>query len=88
MGKIGAVAFVILGLGAVTVAVSVWEWRELGDTGMGAAGYGALAVGVVAAVIVGSGLMGLIFFSSRRGYDEAPEFESDPDVHRDAANKS
>jgi uncharacterized membrane protein YidH (DUF202 family) len=37
-------------------------------------GYIALTIGVVLSIIVGAGLMALLFFSSRRGYDEPPTF--------------
>ncbi|WFU40464.1 hypothetical protein QA640_40915 [Bradyrhizobium sp. CB82] len=38
-------------------------------------GYVALALGAGFSVIVGVGLMALLFFSSRRGYDEPPHFK-------------
>lgn len=38
-------------------------------------GYVALALGVGFSVIVGVGLMALVFFSSRRGYDEPPHYK-------------
>ncbi|MCS3899923.1 hypothetical protein M2171_009056 [Bradyrhizobium japonicum USDA 38] len=37
-------------------------------------GYVALALGAGFAIAVGVGLMMLLFFSSRRGYDEPPHF--------------
>ncbi|MCK1357860.1 hypothetical protein [Bradyrhizobium sp. 199] len=37
-------------------------------------GYVALALGAGFSIIVGVGLMVLLFFSSRRGYDEPPHF--------------
>lgn len=37
-------------------------------------GYVALALGAGFSVVVGIGLMMLLFFSSRRGYDEPPHF--------------
>ncbi|MGX1319206.1 Zn-dependent protease with chaperone function [Bradyrhizobium sp. USDA 377] len=37
-------------------------------------GYVALTLGAGFSVIVGIGLMVLLFFSSRRGYDEPPHF--------------
>lgn len=37
-------------------------------------GYVALALGAGFSVVVGVGLMMLLFFSSRRGYDEPPHF--------------
>lgn len=38
-------------------------------------GYVALALGAGFSVVVGVGLMILLFFSSRRGYDEPPHFK-------------
>jgi hypothetical protein len=35
-------------------------------------GYVAMAFGVIFSLIVGVGLMALIFYSSRKGYDEPP----------------
>jgi hypothetical protein len=35
-------------------------------------GYFAMAVGVIFSLIVGVGLMALVFYSSRKGYDEPP----------------
>ncbi len=40
-----------------------------------AEGYLALALGAGFSVVVGVGLMMLLFFSSRRGYDEPPHFK-------------
>ncbi|MGJ5176480.1 hypothetical protein ACQR16_31230 [Bradyrhizobium oligotrophicum] len=37
-------------------------------------GYVAMALGVVVSLVVGVGLMGLVFYSSRRGYDEPAVF--------------
>jgi hypothetical protein len=54
----------------VAAAVSLWIWNQLGDTTMGAQGYVALVLGVVATLVIGGGLMGLVFYSSRHGYDE------------------
>ena len=33
-------------------------------------GYAAMIMGVVLSLVVGCGLMGLVFYSSRHGYDE------------------
>ena len=38
-------------------------------------GYVALALGAGFSVVVGIGLMTLLFYSSRRGYDEPPHFK-------------
>jgi hypothetical protein len=51
-----------------------------------ASGYVALVLGVVFSLVVGAGLMALVFYSSRKGYDEpvvlVQEPESDPDDGR------
>ncbi|TYL95721.1 hypothetical protein FXB40_15290 [Bradyrhizobium rifense] len=56
------------------------------DTKVPEAGYVALVLGVVFSLLVGAGLMALVFYSSRKGYDEPvvliPEPESDPDDGR------
>jgi flagellar basal body-associated protein FliL len=53
------------------------------DNGVPASGYVALVLGVVFSLVVGIGLMALVFYSSRKGYDEPAvlirEPESDPE---------
>jgi hypothetical protein len=46
-----------------------------GSFEMPTAGYVALAFGVVVSLIVGIGLMTLVFYSSRAGYDDPPQRE-------------
>jgi len=41
-------------------------------------GYVAMTLGVVFTVIVGSGLMTLMFYSSRHGFDEPPSKPAKP----------
>jgi hypothetical protein len=36
-------------------------------------GYGAMTLGIVFSLLVGCGLMALVFFRNRRGYDEPPD---------------
>jgi hypothetical protein len=55
---------------AAAVTYSARVWGEIGDTSMSSAGYAALAIGTVAATVIGVGLMGLVFYSSRRGIDD------------------
>ena len=40
-------------------------------------GWIALVAGVVFSILVGCGLMALLFFSSRHGYDEPPRWRND-----------
>jgi hypothetical protein len=52
-------------------------WNAASGAPMPTTGYVAMTLGVVFSLIVGCGLMALLFYSSRHGYDE-PHFE-DPD---------
>jgi len=63
-----AALFALLAL-AVWFAGATWE-RFAGDA-MPAYGYVAMAGGVLFSLLVGGGLMALVFYSSRRGYDES-----------------
>ena len=63
----------LLGIFAVTFA---WVWQiagRLGGFDMPASGWVALIIGVVLSLAIGVGLMVLVFYSSRKGYDEPPE---------------
>ncbi len=75
-------ALVIVGLLAllgVTVGWAIWGWQQTAGTAMGFHGWLAMILGVVFTVVVGCGLMGLMFYSSRYGYDERAIDLSDKD---------
>jgi uncharacterized membrane protein YuzA (DUF378 family) len=59
--------FVILGA-AVWWAVGLWTSVE--GPPMPVAGHVAMWLGIVFSLVIGCGLMALMFFSSRRGYDD------------------
>jgi hypothetical protein len=65
---------VILGaallVGAITAAI-IPMWVATARMGLPAAGWGAVILMVVFCFAVGGGLMFLIFFSARQGYDDA-----------------
>lgn len=50
-------------------------WVSLGGPPMQASGYIAMIAGIVFSLIIGCGLMALLFYSSRRGYDEPPRVD-------------
>ena len=56
------------------LALSVWfaayAWTHLGGDPVPSYGYVAIAGGVVVSLLVGGGLMALVFYSSRHGYDD------------------
>jgi hypothetical protein len=62
------VTLLVLLVGAVTFAV--YGWRSAGDVALPAYIWVALAAGAFFSILVGAGLMALIFYSSRSGYDE------------------
>ena len=63
---------------AAIVGVSVSGSDDL-TSGVSDAGTIAMIVCGLFMIVVGAGLMGLIFYSSRRGYDESPTVESTND---------
>ena len=65
-----AVVATLLGLLAAAGGVAWWSWHQLADVQMGTHGFIALALGAGAALALGIGLMWLVYFSHRRGYDE------------------
>jgi hypothetical protein len=69
MGKwiIMAVLLAFVGIAAVFAYVG---WNLHGDVAMPVHGYIAMALGIGFTLIVGVGLMALVFYSSRKGYDE------------------
>jgi hypothetical protein len=63
-------AIVLLALLALAGYVGWSLWQSLAGTTISNHGLIALALGAVLSLALGGGLMALVFFSSRRGYDE------------------
>ena len=68
------VALLVLLAGAVWVAVTGWGIH--GDVEISGHGYAAMAIGIVFSIVIGCGLMTLVFYSSRHGYDDPTEHDS------------
>ncbi len=64
---------VLGGLLAASIGLSLYVWWQLGDVAISGHGLAAIALGAVASLGLGGGLMFLVFYSSRRGHDEAPQ---------------
>ena len=66
-------AILVISLFAL-LALSLWfaaySWTHLGGDPLPTYGYVAIAGGVVISILVGGGLMALVFYSSRHGYDD------------------
>ena len=58
------------------------------DTSVPISGYIAMAFGVIFSLAFGIGLMTLVFYSSRAGYDEPAVLIEEPDADRDDAGKA
>ena len=63
------------------LAFSVWfaavAWGRLGGDAIPTYGYVAIAGGVFFSLLVGGGLMALVFYSNRHGYDDLSGGDND-----------
>jgi hypothetical protein len=69
-GSIAVVAPLIAIL-VVSIWFAVHGWRAIEGPAMPLAGYVILAAGAIVTLILGVGLMSLLFYSRRHGYDDA-----------------
>ena len=75
-----AILVALLAGSLVTILIAAigwaaWVWLSLGSAEISTDGFIALALGIVVSLTVGVGLMILVFYSSRRGYDEQLEYD-------------
>jgi TRAP-type uncharacterized transport system fused permease subunit len=63
----------LLGILAGAVWLGYEGWTMSQDVQMSKHGYIALAIGSFFSLVLGIGLMTLVFYSSRAGYDEPPQ---------------
>jgi hypothetical protein len=65
------------------LAFAIWfairAWNSAAGAPIPTSGYVALGLGVTFSIVIGCGLMALIFYSSRRGYDTPPQYETTDD---------
>ncbi len=66
------ILIVLVLLLAASFVVGYLGWTLASGTDVPASGYVAMALGVFISLGVGFGLMALLFYSSRKGYDEPP----------------
>jgi len=76
-----AVVAVLSAFLLVACIIGYLGWTST-DTDVPTSGYVAMALGVIFSVVVGVGLMALVFYSSRKGYDEPVLFIQEPTLHR------
>jgi hypothetical protein len=79
----GTIAIVVFLLAVLAAAVwfAAHAWSSVGGPPMPAAGYFAMTLGIVFSLVVGCGLMALVFYSSRYGYDERAQGQDDHEPH-------
>ena len=80
------VVLVVLLIAAIATSFGMWnsigEDPAGGGKGMSGAGVTALILGGIGTLALGGGLMALVFFSSRRGYDDAADLKTRPPEDR------
>ena len=65
-----ALVLVLFAILAAALWYAAAAWVSLGGPPMQASGYIAMILGIIFSLIIGCGLMALLFYSSRHGYDE------------------
>jgi hypothetical protein len=77
--SLGTIALVVALIAILAAALWYAAGAWISDTGppMPTVGYVAMILGIVFSLIVGCGLMALLFYSSRNGYDEPFQSEND-----------
>jgi len=67
----------LVALLAVALWFAVYSWNAIEGPPIPATGYIAMSLGIVFSLVVGCGLMALLFYSSRQGYDAPPALRRD-----------
>jgi hypothetical protein len=83
----GWTVITVLALLLVAAGVIGYLGWTLSDAEVPVAGYVAMALGVVFSLACGVGLMALVFYSSRAGYDKPVELIREPDEAKEAETK-
>jgi hypothetical protein len=74
--KTGLLALVLIALLAVVLFGVLSDWDA---SAMSVHGWIALTIGTVLSLLVGGGLMALVFYSARHGYDDRIDVEARED---------
>ncbi len=80
LGTLATTALVAVPLFALLVAAGWYAaraWISVSGPSVPTAGYVAMALGIGFSLVVGCGLMALLFYSNRHGYDEPYRADDD-----------
>src|SRR5229473_1486136 len=80
------ILIVLLSLLVATGVIIYFGWALGNGTDVPTSGYAAMALGVILSLAVGFGLMALLFYSSRKGYDEPPVLIAPEDGSAESRN--
>jgi hypothetical protein len=68
-----------ISLGAILAVATFGVLTNWDPSYMSVHGWIALGLGTFLSLAVGGGLMALVFYSARKGYDDRIEYDHDPD---------
>jgi len=79
LGTPGTIVVVVLLLAFLAAALwyAAGAWVAVSGPPMPTVGYVAMGLGIVFSLVIGCGLMALLFYSSRHGYDEPRPVDED-----------
>lgn len=60
----------LFGILAIAIAAGVYLWWSMAEVDIGIHGLIALVLGAIFSLGLGGGLMALVFYSHRKGYDD------------------
>jgi hypothetical protein len=66
----------LIALLAAALWFMIYSWNAIEGPAIPTGGYVAMWLGIVFSVVVGCGLMALVFYSSRRGYDVPAQYKA------------
>lgn len=61
---------ILIALLVIASLLSYWAWNLPTESEMSGHGYMAMTLGIILSLGIGCGLMALVFYSNRKGYDE------------------
>ncbi|MES1197521.1 MAG: hypothetical protein ABUL55_02740 [Pseudomonadota bacterium] len=64
--------------GVILAIVTWWTFSGFDGSAMDIHGWVAMGLGIGLSLIVGVGLMGLVFYSARKGYDDRIPVDTEP----------